>query len=146
MKHLKLYEGYLDDYYKEISHEYASRLIGPFVVTNGRLANKNMVEFNDREITRIKSMYTDIKKPNFRYGVEFNMDEPGKFLIKLYYIGLFGKKQMIEYQIIYKLDDDWFVLFEQKNLYNGWFKCDQFEGLIKCMEDHTMKFPPTDMF
>lgn len=143
MNHLKLYESYLDEYYIHISHEYASKLIGDFVVDGGRLVNENLLEFNDRELNRIKSIYSDIKKPNFRNVIDFTIDESGKLIIRLYHLGIFGKRKMIEYQFIYKLNDDWFIL-KHNNLY-GWFKCDQFEGLMKCMEDHKMKFPPTDL-
>jgi hypothetical protein len=160
MKHIKLYEVFnSEDYYKHISLEYAAKLIGPYYSDKG---NENIVEFTDKEINKIMSIYNNkefnAKKPSYRYGVEFqksngstsprfdsipeSVGAEGKYDIKLYHLGVFGKRELLDYQSVYKLEDDWFILNTQPNNY---YRCDQLDGLIKCMEDHKMKFPPKDI-
>lgn len=144
MKWIKLYEGFnSEDYYKHISHEYAAKLIGPYYSDKG---NENTVEFTDKEINKIMSIYNNkefhAKKPSYRYVVEFQKSNEGQYDIKLYHLGFLGKRELLDYQSVYKLEDDWFILNTQPNNY---YRCDQLDGLIKCMEDHKMKFPPKDI-
>jgi hypothetical protein len=149
MKHIKLYEGFnSEDYYKHISHEYAANLIGPYYSDKG---NENIVEFTDKEINKIMSIYNNeefhAKKPSFRYGVDFQKSNgstgtEGKYDIKLYHLGFLGKRELLDYQSVYKLEDDWFILNTRPDNY---YRCDQLDGLIKCMEDHKMKFLPKDI-
>lgn len=166
---IKMYEDFgSEKYYKHITPEYASEIIGPSSYTG----LEKGVNFTEREINRIKSVYSDIKKPSNRYYVEFRKssgmwyaDEVTKekqecvFSIILYHntswmprllsplqtsrVGLTNsKREKLEYQNIYKIEDDWFVLKHSRGGHTVSFKCDQMDGLIKCMEDYKMKFPP----
>ena len=41
---------------------------------------------------------------------------------------------------IYKTDDEWYYISSQQSIYTyHWFKCDQIEGVIKCLQDEILK-------
>ena len=139
MKHIKLFEGFnTDDYYTEISEDTARNLFG-------ELKNKfeNTKTLTNKEIDKIKSLYSNIEiPPNCDIDISKSYDDDGILNIIL---SRFIKS--LQYQNIVKLDDDWFVLIHLLSYrpVSGtrllYFKCDQLDGLIKCIEDHKMKFP-----
>ena len=133
MIHIILFEGFnTDDYYTEISEDTARNLFG-------ELKNKfeNTKTLTNKEIDKIKRLYSNIEiPPNCNIAISILHNDDGILNIIL---SRFVKS--LQYQNIVKLDDDWFVLIHLSGTSLLYFKCDQLDGLIKCIEDHKMKFP-----
>ena len=149
---IKMYENFESEkYYISITPDYANNLLG----TPMSSGYEKGVNFTEREIDRIKSVYSNIKKPSFRHLVDFEKSsglfgyeeevDPDKkecvLIMNLYSLSFFGKKERLEYNMIYKLEDDWFVLIHMREGNPPrCFRCDQMDGLIRCVEDFYLKY------
>jgi hypothetical protein len=156
---IKMYENFESEkYYISITPDYANKLLGHLDHTGFEKG----VNFTEREIDRIKSVYSNIKKPSFKHLVDFEKSsglfgyveevDPDKkecvLIMNLYSLSFFGKKERLEYNMIYKLEDDWFVLKHMRFTYDSMregnpprcFRCDQMDGLIRCVEDFYLKY------
>ena len=172
MKWLNLFEGFdIEDYYKCINSEYAYYLLGEtrpqHVSIKGNSQEyryKNCIPLSDSDKMEIQKVYCDtsdkiitksingcINKLCIDKGVRFYIDFDGAFIICLcsngllsilYTSNLLGGVKVIDHQNIFKLDDEWFIVYcrgastgKSKHLF---YKCDQIGGLIKCLEDNKM--------
>jgi hypothetical protein len=133
-----LFEGFnTDDYYTSISSDTAFKLIG-------HLKNKfeNTKTLTDKEILILSSLYSNIEinHKNHEIDISISSGDDGILNIVLSHKNVYT--ETLQYQNIVKLDDDWFILIHSiKGTGLVYFKCDQLDGLIKCIEDHKMKFP-----
>ena len=138
MKYIKVYE-YYNSYYETISEEEY------FLLISGRYnpddlndynSNVNLLDFKDYfksnwesftsyELTQIKLLLgSDISiNPDSEIAKEFNIPRGEIETCKNGY-----------YLFITKLKDEWFIVMDNWSKDN-YYKCDQFEGLIKYLTD-----------
>ena len=139
VKHIKyINEGFNEDYYTEISYNECEILVGE--------TNQNLLKITDKELTKIKSLYNQniIKFDGFQFETIIKKIDYSNHLIICLGSNTYHnmKFESYVYQNIAKIDDDWYIL------YHGgigrvlrYYKCDQLEGLLKCMKDHKMTYP-----
>ena len=107
MKNIKLYESF-ENYYEKIdAHEFINHYLG----------DEN---FNEKEILVIDNILP-----------KWNKDSRNQYpWCRTYHSGKF-------YIVITKHVDEWYLVrcyIDQNNI-EEYYKCDQFEGLIKCLTD-----------
>lgn len=145
MKHLQLFEGFKkEDYYTKISDSEA----------NGIMVGLISPSFTEKEISDIKNIYSKIVIPKY-FGLIYEVR------VELKGIGDYRNKNIIDislhcskigysrpswetvrsYHNIVKLPDEYYLLGSGgKGKSVKWFKCDQFDGLIECIDDNKMEF------
>ena len=110
MIYLKLFESQdICEYYCELSEDEYNECI------NGDCEN-----FTQSEIDRLKNLnkITDFLIFNYSYSIKIEIYSDNY----LYSNGI----------LIYKCEDEWFYVNDLN--YASYFKCDQFDGLLKCIE------------
>jgi hypothetical protein len=141
MKYLKAFESYgVEDYYKEITEFEYDDDICNIGGTDGEedveYMREKWVEFTDQEISKITEILSEKKDvnyiidlPNFKFWKE-NGIARARLDIKP------SKKSKTLENIMYivKLEDDWYYLYDCYP--NKFYKCDQFDGLLKCIKDN----------
>jgi len=121
MRHLKLFEGYLDKYYTEITESefcegaYSDNLVRRDVLTR------------NEKLCILKGL-----KPE--YSCDFGDGKEYTFSADIMVRGKISKC------VIQKSDDEWFYVAFSKNNINSYrdadhYKCDQFEGVIRLLKD-----------
>jgi hypothetical protein len=155
MKHIGLFENFeSEDFYKCISSEYFYQLLGSQDHNNYQYQNTTQLSESDKN--EIKKVYCDesdkmiTKKVDGKINqlypnkhIKFHTDEESAYVICLYETNLLGMTKILDNQNILKLEDEWFLVYcrgsatgKTRNLF---FKCDQIDGLVKCLEDNKMK-------
>lgn len=116
MKYIKTFEN-LDKYYIPIS------------ISQYYMASESIdMTLDDSEVQSIKSILDEkLKKYSFKfYGVEGSQ-----------FVNITAKKNVSYIQIeIVKSQDEWYYIYISESLDSIYFKCDQFEGLLKCLQDN----------
>lgn len=119
MKYLRLFEN---KFYKQIPNLNFLRII-------------DSMEFSEYEFNIIKNV---LLKKGIN-DVNQHSNDCG-FYIKFVYdsnIPLFIRVKLIENpHYIYKLEDEWYILALGKSYKNRIYRCDQIDGLIKCIQDN----------
>lgn len=130
MKYLKnFYESYTNDYYNEISNnEYRDTLYKDFVA--------NPVNFNIKNRYRLMSMLNNSAYSNMDISLgRTDVKRNGNNQICNYIQINLDKNKYKDYQIkIYEMEDDWYLV----SSFNNYYKCNQFDGLIKLLKDLTI--------
>ena len=138
MKHLKFFEGYMDYQYEEISEDEYQRFL-----YKDNIANP--VNFNPRNLndltTRLKEFgYRTHPEPGQGQKATFNLgrtdiSEYGKRIV-CWYLNINPDPQNYRNYpvVIYQMDDDW-ILVNMSRWDGSWYRCDQYEGLIKLLTD-----------
>lgn len=137
MRHLRLLEGYLDNYYEEMDREDVEE------------------EIQGRKIPMEEIYFLKLKKLGFS-PVYFNTTDTGRhrksnrisYMKKHVFRGLgdkiiyhvlsfatFGSYQEGFELFVYQLEDDYFFLNACNDYKWYYYKCDQFEGLIQLLKD-----------
>ena len=115
MKHIKKFNESNSDYYFEISkNEYREIEVDP----------NNQVEFDSNEKELLSTMGYELFR-NLRWYEEESMESEEAYLSK--------NHTRIE---IKKIWDDWYVVsyWSLSNVLYKYYKCDQWEGLLKLLE------------
>lgn len=76
------------------------------------MINNRMISITDDQLKKLEHFIKNIQKQYYNDSVYYTLDD------SLDYISAF--------------EDEWFILDFKKNIY----LCDQWEGLIKCIEDN----------
>lgn len=147
---LKLFEDFeSEEYYKRITSDYAYRLLG----------SQCIIPLTESDKEEIKKVYCDTSDKMFAKkidgrinqlypskNVRFHINEESSYVISLYTSNLIGMTKVIDNQNIFLLDDEWFILYCRGVATNKsphlFYKCDQIDGLVKCLEDNMMRLPP----
>lgn len=113
MKHLKLFEGYSDKFYSEITE-------GEFYDLSNFISSENsFISLENKYISKL-----------IKFG--FRVEKGG-------FICSDDVKWMFKDNIcIYQLEDDYFIVSISEHINNPhikYYKCDQFDGLIKLLKD-----------
>lgn len=121
MKHIKLFEGYLDEpEWKEITKQEYQDIIQNY--------NDISEPFNLKEFNWINNNF---KNTNWYPGNWTNIRGMGNIELKSVIITNHFYSGPNEKQLsIYKLRDDWFIVSYKEK----WYKCDKLDGLIKFIE------------
>ena len=141
MKYIKMFESFKGEYYKEVDHgEWEEWAMSDYYT--------NRENFTPNEISKLKELipelgcYTDTNPiSNFNYiSCDSNI-----FSNKFDYTNNIGNiANPIQ---IYKITDDYYYLdffinsFNETGLlcsYGAYYKCDQFDGLLRCIEDNIL--------
>jgi hypothetical protein len=145
MKWIKLFEGYLDEYYTEISLnefyemcgfgidsnrlediglDYFERLKGYKTDMNIRLSMSNRISTLLEKVVRIISI--DSTSTKFR-----SQGDRLREIEKRPYLGYYFE--------VYGFTDEWFLVYfedwSRSEKYKTCYKCDQMEGLIRLLKD-----------
>ena len=113
MKHLKKFYESIEDLYNEISKsEFETHL------NDETIDGYHFLKFTDSEIEQIQNeIELDITKSSYN---------------SILLMDILGKKY-VKYNV-FKCSDEWFVVqIFGKQIH--WYKCDQIDGLIKCLKD-----------
>jgi len=125
MKYLKLFEGYLDEYYQKITFR-------DFEVYQWGEDNSvnNRVDFDREIMTNIGSLLNK----GFKFG---GLYIGGDMFGRVSGMTINGNRESI---LIIQLEDEWFLVNADNNItdndesYN-YYRCDQVEGLKKLLKD-----------
>jgi len=125
MKWIKLFEGYLDEYYQEITFR-------DFEVYQWGEDNSlnNRVDFDREIMTNIGSLLNK----GFKFG---GLYIGGDMFGRVSGMTINGNRESI---LIIQLEDEWFLVNADNNItdndesYN-YYRCDQVEGLKKLLKD-----------
>ena len=131
---IKLFEQY-NQYYQEISEvEYDGKLFPyPEFPPDPRSRPENQDDFDDNEIKILKNLYdVEVQYSSHNNYIElrnpiYDNEYPKDLQIKMreHKIGIV--------YFLNKLTDEWYLVCDS---FNGkYYKCDQFEGLLKCLDD-----------
>lgn len=119
MKHLKLFEGYLDKYYEEVEYD---DLVGWLR--------------NTERVTLTREWYDKISN---LFGPEWEREPYGYLNINLWSLDFRKPTNRGVWHVIIGMDyDEWFyvvIRYSGKPISNECFKCDQFEGLKRLLTD-----------
>jgi len=108
MKHIKLFEGYLDNYYTKITEEEWLDLLD------------DSDAFPEKQEARLRELIDG----------EITVDSKGTMLIKTV------DGSTIYWTNVNSIDDDYYTVYiYSRYIDDEFWKCDQFEGLIKLLED-----------
>ena len=124
MKYLKLFEGYLDEYYQKITEEDFE----VYQYGNDNSVN-NRVDFDRKLMINLGSLFTE----GFKFGTLYI----GGGSV---YVTINGNRESI---LIIQLEDEWFLVrhLQPVSLYGpliisyNYYRCDQVEGLKKLLKD-----------
>ena len=113
MRHIKLFEGFnTEDYYKEITYlEYC---------------NSDTVNFEQKYYEKLNRYYRDQV-----FSAEPSLERDGDDILMV----RFNTYESGYYVNIYQTDDEWFLVYMRTTSDFSYFKCDQYEGLIKCLDE-----------
>ena len=127
MRYIKLYEE-INEYYYKISESEADKILNDMInisLTDNQLEIlQDIIDDNNLKINTIQVVnnYYDMKN------------------INILLINTVGNQQNFDYIKIFGLNDEWFVVKIILTLEflvedTRYYKCDQFEGLIKLLKD-----------
>lgn len=112
MKHIKLFEGYLDKYYVEIDEE----------------EWLDLLDDSDAFPEKLEARLRDL------VDGEITVDDKGTLKIKTYSQSVEGSTPY--WANVDSIDDDYYTVYiYSRYIDDEFWKCDQFEGLIKLLED-----------
>jgi hypothetical protein len=144
MKYLKLFEDVNDDYFKKVSTgEFQDKFYGPDPGSAKEeiFIKDNWDQFTKTEISLIVKFF-DKKKKNLSENHTTKISHDG--LLRITHEGeMISSWNGIGYEMktptklmakFIKLKDEWYG-FEYFGKQNGYYICDQWDGLIKCLED-----------
>ena len=124
MKYLKLFEGYLDEYYQKITfNDFEVYQYGKDNSVNNR------VDFDRKLMINLGSLFTE----GFKFGTLYIGGS-------IYGMAINGNRESI---LIIQLEDEWFLVRQQvEDIMSGpynesynYYRCDQVEGLKKLLKD-----------
>jgi GH35 family endo-1,4-beta-xylanase len=140
MKYIKMFESFEGEYYKEVDLSEQEEWAMSDYYTNRE-------KFTTNEVSKLKELipeldcYDDTNPiSNFNYiSCESNV-----FSKKFDYTNNVGN--IYKYIEIYKITDDYYYLQFHTHSYNetlvctygSYYKCDQFDGLLRCIEDNIL--------
>ena len=127
MKHIKLFEGYLDEYYQKITfNDFEVYQYGKDNSVNNR------VDFDRKLMINLGSLFTE----GFKFGTLYIGSQPNG---SIYGMTINGNRESI---LIIQLEDEWFLVRQQvEDIMSGpydtynYYRCDQVEGLKKLLKD-----------
>lgn len=152
MKYLKLFE-YYNEYYQEVDSGY----FYDFIHSSDEFIHRPTIDLDTTEINKIKNLFSGanislkVDDNNFQNGnVEGNVD--GTYQYEVKFLDIHIKDVFIH---VYKMGDEWYMVYwcdvgkyqcDDMDNYNEWYeshekyyKCDQYQGLIKCLTDLSKK-------
>ena len=141
MKWIKIFEDF-NEYYSEISQTEWTDMIRYTTYT-----------WDKSEINKIESLYDDSVKVIETDSISHRFDEypPNSLLVLKSKKSLIGRivpkkfsnfwESVIGKVVIYKMMDDWFAVWSHGD--QKYYKCDQFDGLVKCLKDIGLKLIST---
>jgi len=140
MKYIKMFESFEGEYYKEVDlSEWEEWVMSDYYT--------NREKFTTNEVSKLKELipefdcYDDTNPiSNFNYI----LCESNVFSKKFDYTNNVGN--IYNYIEIYKITDDYYYLEFHTHSYNetlvctyiSYYKCDQFDGLLRCIEDNIL--------
>lgn len=108
MKHLKLLEGYFDKYYEELTYD-------KWV----EITEQNNEDFSDKDKSKLEILLKECDNiVIFKWGNKILQIKTSK-----------------SYIYIESLVDDYYLVWIDYGISDWYFKCDQFEGLVKLLKD-----------
>jgi hypothetical protein len=134
MKHIKLFETFNDKYYQKIEvYEYDNLLgIGHYDEEESLRRRVTDVEFN-----KLKKLFSDRRCLPYRVDDDGWEDESGN---GVYVDASYDDKKSINIWID-GLEDDWYLVSDS----DGPYKCDQWDGLMKLLNDKGYLNPNKDI-
>jgi len=144
MKHLKFFEGYLDHFYDEISEDEYRRFL-----YKDHIANP--VDFDPK---KLEDLTTRLKSIGYRTHPEPGEGQKATFNLGRTDISEYGRRKICRYLninpdplnyrnypvVIYQISDEWFLV-DMFGWDGGWYRCDQYEGLIRLLTDRRILNP-----
>jgi hypothetical protein len=132
MKWIKLFEGYLDEYYQKITfRDFEVYQYGKDNSVNNR------VDFDKKIMINVGSLFTE----GFKFGTLYIGSQPTRERYgSIYGMTINGNRESI---LIIQLEDEWFLVRQQvEDIMSGpynesynYYRCDQVEGLKKLLKD-----------
>ena len=144
MKHIKtwrslnaLFEAFkTEDYYQEINHQEYVDLLGTYVEWSDEDEESLRRRVTDSDLNKLKKLFSDRPVLPCRVEDEGHEDESGD---GVYVDASYDMKNSINIWID-SLEDDWYLVSDP----DGYYKCDQWEGLMKLLNDKGY-FKPKDI-
>ena len=148
MKHLRLFDGYLDssetlykeiewsEYYKNVALD---RFGEPFKDRSGKLIvkeHKPVTNFRKTEIDMLNSLM--VNNPNIMESPKSGYNKyPSEIYGVLDYFEIYKRSGFDIRYLITKTEDDWFwvIYFDSEKDWKHLYRCDQFEGLLQFLTD-----------
>jgi hypothetical protein len=133
---IKLFEEY-NQWYTEITFNQYMQVINN-IDEEGFPAEfpKDRETFNDVEIHQIEKFISDYKNYQFEYSLNPGI---GKY-IKIDLDYKYSQTGSFLSVSINKIEDEWYYIRVSGFKLSLWFKCDQFDGVIKLLDDNLTKW------
>ena len=122
MKHLRLFEGFnQDEYYQEITSEEFNDLEDEGMI----------VGFSPKDRERLDIILNNNVWPRFSKTIRSSSYNSGGCLV------LMLNDDYFSHVAIEPLEDDYYIVFTSNNKIDGskYYKCDQWEGLMRLLKD-----------
>jgi hypothetical protein len=140
MKYIKMFESFEGEYYKEVDlSEWEEWVMSDYYT--------NREKFTTNEVSKLKELIPELDcydDTNPISNFNYILCESNVFSKKFDYTNNVGN--IYNYIEIYKITDDYYYLEFHTYSYNetlvctygSYYKCDQFDGLLRCIEDNIL--------
>ena len=147
MKYIKMFESFEGEYYKEVDLDGWEEWVMSDYYTNRE-------RFTTSEVSKLKELIPELDCYNDNNPVWLDNGVPSYFNYISCDSNVFSKKfdytnnigNISKHIEIYKITDDYYYLEFNTYSYNetlvstyvSYYKCDQFDGLLRCIEDNIL--------